>query len=56
MSNRPSQVELAFANAMHEPNATNCDCSGSEAFQAKHDAKPGLYVAMVLLDKIVQVF
>ena len=56
MNAKGAQVELSFANTMHELDPTNCDGSGSEAFQAKHGAQPGLYVAMVLLDQIVQVF
>jgi len=30
------EVELAFANAMHELDSSNCRSGGSEAFQAQH--------------------
>jgi len=39
---------------MHELDTTNFDGNGSEAFQAKHSAQLGLYIAMVLFDQIVQ--
>jgi len=52
---KSTQVELPFADSMHELDAANRDGCGSEAFQAKHGAKPGLDVAMILLDQIVEV-
>ena len=51
-----SSVQLASANAMHELDTTNFNSSRSEALQAQHGAEPGLDVAMVLLDKVIQVF
>jgi hypothetical protein len=55
LSAQSTQVELPFADAIYELDATDCDGCGREAFQAKHGAQPGLNVAMILLDQIVEV-
>lgn len=56
LSRKNTQVKLPFANAMHGLDATNCRGSTSEVLQAQHDPQPGLHVAMILFDQIVQVF
>jgi hypothetical protein len=53
MSGQSRQVKLAFANAMHQLNTTDCDGSGSEAFQTQHDTQLRLNTAVVLLDQVV---
>ena len=49
------EIELTLANAMHQLNACNRGCGAPEPLEAKHDLRPGLDVAMVLLYQVVQV-
>jgi hypothetical protein len=42
------QVELAFANAMHQLDAGNGGCRSPEAFKAEHHVHPRFEVAMIL--------
>jgi len=50
------EIELTFSNAMHQLNACERDRGVSEPFEAEHDIGPGLDVAMVLLDLVVEIF
>src|SRR5437879_2667073 len=50
-----NEVELTFANAMHQLNACQSDRGVPEAFEAEHDVRSGLDVAMILLDEIIQI-
>ena len=42
-------------NAMHQLDACERDRGAPETFEADHDARPELDVAMVLLDQIVEI-
>jgi hypothetical protein len=48
------EVEVSFANAMHELYACQSDRGVPETFEAEHDVRSGLDVPMVLLDQIIQ--
>ena len=50
-----AKVELPLANAMHQLDACNRSCGAPEPLKAKHDLRPRLNVAMVLLNQVVQV-
>jgi hypothetical protein len=52
---QPCEVELIFANAMHQLDARYRNGRIPEAFEAEHCIDPGLDVPMILLDQIVQV-
>jgi hypothetical protein len=49
------EIELTFANAMHQFDAGDRSGCISEAFEAEHCIDPGLDVAMILLDQVVQI-
>jgi hypothetical protein len=49
------EIELTLANAMHQLDACNRGCGAPEPLEAKHDLRPRLDVAMVLLNQVVQV-
>jgi hypothetical protein len=36
------EVELTFANAMHQPHSRDRDCSAPESFEAEHDFRSRL--------------
>jgi hypothetical protein len=40
---------------MHQLNACQSDRGVPEAFEAEHDVRSGLDVAMILLDEIIQI-
>lgn len=50
------EIELTFSNAMQQLNACERDRGVPEPFEAEHDIGPGLDVAMVLLDQVVEIF
>jgi hypothetical protein len=50
------QVELAFANAMHQLDASNGCCRSPEAFKAEHHVRPRFKVAMILFDQLFKYF
>jgi hypothetical protein len=52
---RPFEVELTFANAMHQLHARNRNGCIPEAFEAEHCVDPGLDIAMILLAQIVRI-
>ena len=49
------KVDLFFADAVRQLDAGNDDCREAEPFKAEHDVRPGLDVAIVLLDHVVQI-
>jgi len=49
------EIKLTLANAMHQLDACNRSCGAPEPLKAKHDLRPRLNVAMVLLNQVVQV-
>lgn len=50
------EIELTFSNTMHQLNASERDRGVPEQFEAEHDIGPGLDVAMILLDQVVEIF
>jgi hypothetical protein len=48
------EIELAFANAMHQLDTRNRGRGAPEAFEAEHRVRSRFDVAMVLLDQVVQ--
>jgi hypothetical protein len=49
------EIELTLANAMHQLDACHRSCGSPEPLKTKHDLRPILIVAMVLLNQVVQV-
>jgi hypothetical protein len=47
------QVELAFANAMHQLDAGNGCCRSPEAFKAEHHVHLRLEVVVILFDLVM---
>lgn len=50
------QAKLPLANTVHQLNARNGGGRVPEAFEAEHRVCSGLYVAMVLLDQVIEIF
>jgi hypothetical protein len=48
------EIELSFANAMCQFDARDRDGRVPETLEAEHRVDPGLDVAMILLDQVVQ--
>lgn len=56
MHAQAAQIELPFANTMHERYATAAMEAKAKLFKPNMASMPGLDVATILLDQIVQVF
>ncbi len=50
------EAELALANAMYQLDTRERDRCVPETFEAEHDFRPGLDVAVALLDQIIEIF
>lgn len=49
------KVDLSFADAVRQLAPGNDDCPVAEPFKAEHDVRPGIDVAIVLADHVVQI-